>query len=125
MRTILTLAFALPLLAADSDFNGRWDITTTTRRAMWLELTGAGTAKPSGFFVSDHGGDRNVIDHVAIEKGELRFSFDRPGRGGGPVTQSPEYRARIVGGKLEGTVNDTKWIGVRAPVIADKDDGSW
>src|SRR5215471_6869286 len=124
MRTILTLAFALPLLAADSDFNGRWDITTTTRRAMWLEVTGAGTAKPSGFFVSDHGGDRNVIDRIAVENGELRFSFDRPGRGGA-VTHSPEYRARIVAGKLEGSVGDATWTGVRAPVIADKDDGSW
>ena len=43
MRTLATLLFALPLLAADSDFNGRWDITTTTRRAWWLEVTGAGT----------------------------------------------------------------------------------
>jgi hypothetical protein len=123
MRTILAVLLALPLAAADSDFNGRWDITTTTRRAMWLEVTGAGTAKPSGFFVSDHGGDRNVIDRIAIENGELRFGFDR--RSGGAVTQSPEYRARIVAGKLEGSVGNAKWTGVRAPVIADKDNGSW
>ena len=33
-------------LAADQDFNGRWDITAHTQprpRAFWLELTGAGT----------------------------------------------------------------------------------
>src|SRR5262249_2738611 len=77
----------------------------------------------SGFFVSDHGGDRNVIDHITIENGELRFSFDRPVRGG-TKTQSPEYRAKIVGGKLEGTAGTNKFMGVRAPVIADKDDGS-
>ena len=42
------------------------------------------------------------------------------------------YRARLVGGKLEGTMQvegqtapPTKWTGVRAPEIKDKDDGSW
>jgi hypothetical protein len=124
MRLILTLALALPLFAADSDFNGRWDITTNAKRAMWLEVTGAGTANPSGFFVSDHGGDRNVIDHITIANGELRFTFDRPGRAGAK-TQSPEYHAKIVNGKLEGGVGTSTWTGVRAPVIADKDDGSW
>jgi hypothetical protein len=124
MRLILALALSLPLLAADSDFNGRWDITTNAKRAYWLELTGAGTPSASGFFVSDHGGDRNVIDHIAIENGELRFSFDRPGRAGAK-TASPEYRAKIVGGKLVGSVGNNTWTGVRAPVIADKDDGSW
>src|SRR5262252_8208924 len=46
--TVILIAFSA--FAADSDFNGRWDITTTTRRAYWLELTGVGTPKPSGFF---------------------------------------------------------------------------
>src|SRR5580765_4025134 len=103
MRILVVLAAVMPLLAADSDFNGRWDITTNAKRAMWLEVTGAGTANPSGFFVSDHGGDRNAIDHIAIANGELRFSFDRPGRAGAK-TPSPEYRAKIVNGKLEGSV---------------------
>jgi len=120
--TVILVAFSA--FAADSDFNGRWDITTTTRRAYWLELTGVGTPKPSGFFVSDHGGDRNVIDRIAVDNGELRFSFDRPGRAGAK-TQSPEYRARIVDGKLQGTLNNATWTGVRSPVIADKDDGTW
>src|SRR5580765_7054337 len=120
MRILVALAAALPLLAADSDFNGRWDITTNAKRAMWLELTGAGTPSASGFFVSDHGGDRNVIDHIAVENGELRFSFDRPS--GGTKTPSPEYRCKIVGGKLVGSVGNNNFTGVRAPAIADKDD---
>ena len=123
MRFFLALV-ALPLLAADSDFNGRWDITTNAKRAMWLEVTGAGTPKISGFFVSDHGGDRNVIDHIAIENGELRFSFDRPVRGG-TKTSSPEYHARIVNGKLEGSTGNATWTGVRAPVITEKDYDTW
>jgi Domain of Unknown Function (DUF1080) len=122
------LLLAAGALAADQDFNGRWDITTTGQprpRAMWLELTGAGSPNPAGKFVSDHGGDMNKVDHIAIENGELRFSFDRPGRGGKASTPSVEYRARIVNGKLEGSVGEVKFTGVRAPVIADKDDGSW
>jgi hypothetical protein len=121
------LLLAAGALAADQDFNGRWDITTTGQprpRAMWLELTGAGTPKAAGKFVSDHGGDMNKIDHIAIENGELRFSFDRPARDGKSAA-SPEYRARIVNGKLQGSVGGAQFTGVRAPVIADKDDGSW
>ena len=129
MRTIITLTLlAFSALAADSDFNGRWDITNNTQprpKAWWLELTGVGTANPSGFFVSDHAGDRNVVDHISVENGELRFSFNRPGRAGAAVTQSPEYRARLVNGKLQGTFNNTTFTGVRSPVIKDKDDGSW
>jgi hypothetical protein len=124
MRILLALVAALPLVAADSDFNGRWNITTNAKRAYWLEVTGAGGAHPSGFFVSDHGGDRNVIDHIAIENGELRFSFDRPGRGG-TKAPSPEYRAKIVDGKLVGSLGNNTWTGVRAPSIMDKEDGSW
>ena len=122
-----TLLLAAGALAADQDFNGRWDITTTGQprpRAMWLELTAAGSPNPAGKFVSDHGGHMNKIDHIAIANGELRFSFDRPGRGG-QSAPSPEYRARIVNGRLEGSVGGANFTGVRAPVIADKDDGSW
>jgi hypothetical protein len=127
MRLLATLLLALPLLAADSDFNGRWDITNNTQprpKAWWLELTGAGTPNPSGKFVSDHAGDLNIIDHLSVKDGELRFSFDRPGRNGAK-TQSPEYIAHLVKGKLEGTFNNTTFTGVRAPAISDKDDGSW
>ena len=76
------LLLAAGALAADQDFNGRWDITTTGQprpRAMWLELTGIGSPNPAGKFVSDYNGDMNKVDHIAVENGELRFSFDRPG----------------------------------------------
>jgi hypothetical protein len=128
MRTILSLLLvaAGPIVAADQDFNGRWDITVQNarNRAWWLEISGAGTPKLSGKFVSDHGGDLNTIDTISIENGELKFSFNRAGRAGA-VTQSPVYRARLVDGKLDGSTGDTKWTAVRAPVIADQDDGSW
>jgi hypothetical protein len=133
MRTLLgvLLLSAMPSLAADSDFNGRWDLTTLTRpRAWWVELNGVGTPKPAGKFVSAHNGDMNTVDTVAVENGELRFTIVNPNRNAkGPA---PVYRARLVNGKLEGTLETPgsaapplKWTGVRAPVITDKDDGSW
>jgi hypothetical protein len=132
MRTslgFLVLA-VLPAFAADSDFNGRWDITSQSQRprASWVELTGVGTPNASGKFVSAYNGDMNKIDGIALENGELRFWFNIPNR----KTGNPVYRARLVNGKLEGTVETegstaapVKWVGVRTPVITDKDDGSW
>ena len=55
MRTLIgfgvCLLAAVPAMAADSDFNGRWDITTLTQprpRAWWVELNGAGSSKEIG-----------------------------------------------------------------------------
>ena len=106
MRTLfgVLLLSAMPSLAADSDFNGRWDITTLTQprpRAWWVELTGVGSPKPAGKFVSAYGGDMNTMDTITVENGELRFTIAHPGRNAkGPA---PVYHARLVNGKLEGT----------------------
>src|SRR5260370_424194 len=124
------LLAACPVFAADQDFNGRWDITAMTQRprASWLELTGVGTSTPSGKFVSAYAGDMNKIDSIGVKDGELQFSFNIPNR----KEPSPVYRARLVNGKLEGTIATegqtsppTKWTGVRSPVIAEKDEGTW
>jgi len=140
MRTPLGffLLAVCPAVLAGQDFNGRWDITAMTQprpRAWWLELTGVGTAKPAGKFVSAYGGDMNTIDTISVDNGELRFVCippRRPGKETGTPTGPMVYRARLVGGKLEGTFETTgrsgppvKWTGVRAPVIADRDDGTW
>ena len=50
LRTLFAvlLLAAMPSIAADSDFNGRWDLTTLTQprpRAWWVELTGVGDRK--------------------------------------------------------------------------------
>ncbi|MBS1824650.1 MAG: DUF1080 domain-containing protein [Acidobacteria bacterium] len=131
MRIFLPFFLALaswPVLA-DSGFNGRWDITPQNeprRRAWWLEVEGAGTAAPKGKFVSAYAGDLNIIDELKIEGDRITFGF-KPKSGGHIV-----YRARLAGGKLvDGTVEDNgkprsmTWVGVRAPEIKDKDDGSW
>ena len=135
LRTLFAvlLLAAMPSIAADSDFNGRWDLTTLTQprpRAWWVELSGVGSPKPAGKFVSAYGGDMNTLDTIVVENGELRFTIANTSRN--PKGPAPVYRARLVNGKLEGTLQrpgstaePLKWAGVRAPEIADKDDGSW
>lgn len=121
--------YALLLLAAVSvtGFNGRWDITVPNEsraRAWWLEVTGAGTPNLAGKFVGAPGGNMDVIPEISIKDGELEFIFNKQFKG--------IYRAKLVGGKLQGTYEvegqpDRKlaWIGVRAPEIREKDDASW
>ncbi|HYW46650.1 MAG TPA: DUF1080 domain-containing protein [Bryobacteraceae bacterium] len=137
MRTLLAVALlaACPAFSADADFNGRWDITANTKprpRAWWLELTGVGTPSPAGKFVSAYAGDMNKVDTISVENGELRFSFNLPPNRNAKAPQAnPVYRARLVNGKLEGTLATgqagppVQWTGVRSPSIPDKDDGTW
>lgn len=136
MRTVLLLSLLAiaQAFAADSDFNGRWDISAAaepTPRAWWVELNGVGTPNANGKFVSAYNGDMNKIDSIAVENGELTFTIIQPQYRDRP-SRTMVYRAKLVGGKLEGTMQmdgqttpPLKWTGVRAPVIADKDDGSW
>jgi hypothetical protein len=128
---LFPLAAVCAAFAADAQFNGRWDlkvINESRRRAWWLEVSGAGTAGLKGRFVGFPGGDMNDIEQMAIKDGVLRFTFDRPARGENRAIHQ-EYTARLAGGKLEGTMKagrqELKWVGERAPEIADKDDGSW
>jgi hypothetical protein len=142
MRTLLVLSLlaAVPAISADRDYNGRWDITAATgARAWWLELTGVGTANPSGSFVSAYGGDLNKIDTISVQDGELHFTIlapkpnpNRPPKGNRPPLHNSIFAAHLSGAKLEGTLQlegsdrpPTQWTGVRAPAIAEKDDGTW
>src|SRR5260221_10371374 len=108
MRPLLGLLLlaACPLFSADSDFNGRWDISATNQtrtRAWWLELTGVGAATPAGKFVSAYGGDMNTIDTISVEKGELRFVINPPPSTTSKLTKHSLYRPRLVNGKMECT----------------------
>lgn len=124
--------------AADARFNGRWDITVLGQprnRAWWVEITGAETDSPKGKFVTAFAGDMNVIQEISTQDGELRFGFVRKERakpGETPRADHLIYKARLAGDKLEGTFEiegqnrpPVRWVGVRAPVIPDKDDGTW
>ena len=127
MRTLFVslLLLIAPAFAGDEQFNGRWDIRVINEprnRAWWLEVNGAGTGALKGRFVGFPGGDTNDIPEMAISGGELTFKWDRN-------NNHQVYRARLHGDKLEGSFESGKqklqWIGVRAPVLPDKDDGSW
>src|SRR5258706_5621859 len=127
---IISLLLLTSALASDTQFNGRWIIPAPSRlRAWWLEVTGAGSPTLKGRFVGFPGGDMNDIPKMAVEKGELRFFFDYDSRIKPGTTIHQEYRARLVGGKLEGSLHseeaDLKWTGSRAPAAKDRDDGSW
>ncbi len=135
MRTLpLLLLAAGAALAADADFNGRWDIKGkpgSSIRAWWLEVNGAGTSSPSGKFVTAAGGDMNTITDMTVGNGELRFGYERRNREK-KTAEKLLWRARLVDGKLDGTFEmegsgrpPQGWIGMRAPVIGEKDDGSW
>ena len=128
---LLFLAAVATAFAADSQFNGRWDIRVLNEprhRAWWLEVSGAGTPGVKGRFVGFPGGDMNDIEKIAIEDGVLKFRFDRAAQGQAEAAHQ-QYTARLAGGKLDGTMQaggqQVRWLGERAPEIADKDDGSW
>jgi hypothetical protein len=139
MRNTLALLLlcSCPAFAADADFNGRWDISYPggSDRASWLEVQGAGTTSPKVKFVSAFNGDLNATDEVTIRGGELVFGFRNKVRrqpGEDPVETHYVYKARLSGAQLMGTFETERsgqapasWVGVRAPEIKDKDDGTW
>jgi hypothetical protein len=136
MRLRYLLCFALfcsACFGAESAFNGAWDITVpgeSRHRAWWLKIEGAGTSNPKGEFVSAYAGDLNSIDELSIHGNELVFGFHPKSKNSNVKPHHLVYRAHLSGDKLEGTFEPEgqtplKWTGVRAPVIRDKDDGTW
>lgn len=135
------LLFSLTMLsvsAQDSSFDGRWNIHVKTPRGRvwWLEVDGAAAGRPHGSFVGAPGGQVDEIPEMRIDKGVLEFRIERHSSSSNdqtPVVRQV-YRAKLASGRLEGTraesVNgkaspDLPWMGVRAPVIKDHDDGHW
>jgi hypothetical protein len=120
MRPILLFLTSLGAFAANSSFDGRWDIRVQNEprnRAWWLEVQGT-----KGRFVGFPGGDMDAVQNIAVENGVLKFRMERG-------KERREYEARLVNGKLEGVVKagsrEWKWEGVRAAEIKEKDDKSW
>ena len=117
---------ASPLPAAPGDFNGRWNLAVEKEprgRAWWLEVEAAGTRAMRGKFVGAPGGQMDVIQVLKIEGDELVWEFERAGK-------KLVYRAKLTtSGRLEGTMRtdgtELKFVGRRAPVLRDKDDGTW
>jgi hypothetical protein len=137
VRIVFVAAWVLSCWAASTDdqqFNGRWDIAVSgasTPRAWWLEISGAGTGNLKGKFVGASVGLVDEIPKLSVSDGELRFALDghfRRDRG----LEKALYWARFEDSKLKGTFeiegdpsSYLEWSGVRAPVLPEKDDGSW
>ena len=142
MRSVFVAALAFCCFGAtrdDQDFNGRWDITVSggsfnvapTQRGWWLEVSGAGTDNLRGRFLGAPVGLLDEIPKLSVSEGELRFALEgrfRKDRG----LEKGLYWARFEEGKLKGTFEIEgdpstylEWTGVRAPALAEKDDGSW
>ncbi len=126
LRPLFLACACAVAFGGNAQFNGYWDITVHDEkhpRAWWLKIEGADTASPKGDFISAYSGDLNRIDEISIEDNELVFGFRPQAKAG--ETRHLVYRAKLAGDKLEGTYGKLTWTGVRAPVIKDKDDGSW
>lgn len=117
--------------ATEEAFNGRWigkPLGENNGRVLWLEISGAGTGAIAGKMVGGPGGQLDPIRNPRIEGGQLRFELERPiGREGKRIT-TPGTVA-MSEGRLLGVLLRPRgpllWVGERAPVIAERDDGSW
>src|SRR5579862_2266611 len=138
MRTLgLLFALATLSLAADQDYNGRWDIVvhkapaeilSTTTKAWWLGIEGAGTPEIKLQFVGSPDGSLDDIPDAKIENGVLHYAWKRTNPQTKATTQI-DYEVKYVNGVLEGKMSGPKetltFTGHRAPVINEHDDGSW
>ena len=117
--------------AADEDFNGRWDlevhskpanILSTTTKAWWLGITGAGTPDMKIQFVGSPDGSLDDITEAKLQDGVLHFAWQKR-------TNRIEYEVKYVKGVLEGKMTGPKetlmFTGHRAPKIDEHDDGTW
>ena len=120
--TFVFLFLAAAAFAADADFNGRWDLTTVQPRprGWWVELNGVGTPKAAGTFISAYAGDLNKINEISVANGEVKWVIAPPSDSKSPAKFV--YRAKIVGGKLEGSLTregqstpPLQFTGVRVP----------
>ena len=100
--------------AQQNPYLGRWNLTPTgdNTGVYWLEIKEDG-GKLTGMFLN-LGGHPLPLATVKVENGELFFQGAPPQRG-----SAPEYRARIQGDTLAGTIKTPartiEFIGVRPP----------
>jgi hypothetical protein len=116
LSVMLAFAALLPLNAQTQGFLGRWNMTGTgsdANRVYWLEVTEQG-GQLKGMFLN-RSSSPLALASVKVENGTLIFQLPA-GRDNKP---GPEFRARLEGGKLIGTVPDRdrtiNWVGVRPP----------
>jgi len=117
---------SMGLIAADKDFNGRWNLNVDKEprgRVWWLEVTGAGSPAIAGRFVGAPGGQMDKIPVIQVEGKQLKWSFERGGK-------KLDYVASLEKGALTGRqiVDGSPALtfrGVRSPVIRDREGEQW
>lgn len=114
-------------------FNGRWIIQPlgdNNGRVLWLEVNGAGTGDVTGAMVgAGPGGQLDQLRDAEIEGGQLSFRLERSFGRNDSRTISTPVTAALHDGRLHGVAlrrqRPLLWTGERAPVLTDRDDGSW
>lgn len=119
--------------AGDEAFNGRWvlqPLGENNGRVLWLEINGAGSGSITGAMVGGGpGGQLDPLHEARIAGGQLHFHLERsvgPRRSGVVKTQ---VVAALAAGRIHGVALRPRgpllWAGERAPVLNERDDGSW
>lgn len=128
---LLLLCAAASVGANEEAFNGRWigkPLGENNGRVLWLEISGAGTGAIAGKMVGGPGGQLDPLRNPRIEGGQLRFELERPVGRDRKLVKTPGTVA-MSEGRLLGVLLRPRgpllWVGERAPVIADRDDGTW
>jgi hypothetical protein len=120
-RRAFLLSPALLVAAPAEAFNGRWNLRPEREprgRAWWLKVENAGTPQIRGEFVGFPGGQLDPIPEIALEGDTLVWkSKDR--------TYSAQRDGDSLIGLLTASDGTVRFTGRRAPVLRDKDDGSW
>jgi hypothetical protein len=119
-RSFVVVGLALASLVAvtsaqQNPFLGRWNLTGTgenSSNVYWLEVKQEGD-QLTGMFLN-RGGHPVKLGSVKVENGELIWQPAPPARG-----NAPEFRARLQGDKLAGSVKagerTIEFVGVRPP----------
>ena len=131
VRWMFALCFAAAGFGDDAGFNGKWAIEAKPphRKAMWLEVRGAGGGEIQGRFVGGVGGRSQPLLDAEIRDGALRFRVERyfaQRQTWGKATTT----VRLAGEGIEGTTRPdggsaVHWAGRRPDGVEDRDDGSW
>lgn len=130
---LLSVCAASIALAGDEAFNGRWIIQPlgeNNGRVLWLEINGAGSDSITGAMVGGGpGGQLDGIRDARIQRGQLQFRLERRlGPRRETVVTTPVVAA-LEGRRLHGAALRQRgpllWVGERAPLLSDRDDGSW